>query len=186
MESTRLCSTRFNQAAPVDTCQALQYAATAAGAGNAEFTAFYNCFQKNAGLGGSLSAQGQWTTVFLRQDTGAAITGGVGYVWGYSSRLLPSGQVAYLVEFPQAGARFNLSQEPPRQLAVNTVGQRASMCSRASSLAQRGREFSPRNPSARTAQAAATSCRRWRCTIVTETGCLRCSWKTARGLAGAP
>ena len=94
-----------------------------------DYTAFYDCFQNNAGSYGSYtsptpgpSAAGTWRSVFLDQDTGNEIIDVVGsYLWGYAAGIVPGGQTVYLVEFPVAGATFNLSQQPVAPIVVETA-----------------------------------------------------------------
>ncbi|MEZ4221772.1 MAG: hypothetical protein R3B13_12645 [Polyangiaceae bacterium] len=104
----------FAQSAPVDSCLVEQYALYLPPTWtDAKSTAWYSCFAKNA------KASGVWGMQVLRESDGSGLTGGQHvYVWGWSSALLPGGEVVYLVEnLPGAGA-FDLSDRAPSQLSV--------------------------------------------------------------------
>jgi hypothetical protein len=133
----------FDQSAPIDVCLTEQKAVNA-NPTDATFAAFYACFAKNVGTGSPVSAAGSWRTVFLRQDTGAAVTGGTGYVWGYSAKILPGGKLTYLVEFPPANARFNLEQGPRSTLVFESA--------KDGFYVEEGRTASPARPKIRTSQ----------------------------------
>jgi len=67
----------------------------------------------------NLKARGYWAMEAVNEATGASVTGGVNnYVWGWSSKLTPSGEALYLVERLPAEHAFDLSDVPKTKLKV--------------------------------------------------------------------
>ena len=65
----------------------------------------------------NLASLGRWGMAALRVDDGRSVTGAANvYVWGWSDRLLPSGETVYLTEVLPDQMRFDLSDVEPTPL----------------------------------------------------------------------
>ncbi|HZO17045.1 MAG TPA: hypothetical protein VFB62_27400, partial [Polyangiaceae bacterium] len=107
----------FDAPTPVDACLVEQYALYIEPAWTpAKSDAWYACAAKNAGT------LGTWGMQARRRSDGASITGSLQtYVWGWSDQLLPSGEVAYLVETLPTLVRFDRADVPDTALTVMTL-----------------------------------------------------------------
>jgi len=64
---------------------------------------------------------GEWGFQALNLDTGISVTGGTGiYIWGMSDQLLPSNEMAYIVEHVPAGSPFNFLVDTSNPIHVYT------------------------------------------------------------------
>jgi hypothetical protein len=77
----------------------------------------------HACIAGNLKSPGTWNTQVLRERDGTPLAANPNaYVWGASKDLLPSGEVAYLVEpLPEQPASFDLSAHPPGPMLVRAL-----------------------------------------------------------------
>jgi hypothetical protein len=103
--------------APVDSCLDEQYQLYLPPAWTEEKARiWYECFGSNVG------SIGIWGMQARRVSDGASITGSQRtYVWGRSDRLLPGGEIVYLVETLPERTRFDLADVVPTPLAVNAL-----------------------------------------------------------------
>jgi hypothetical protein len=104
----------FDAEAPYDTCLVQQYDLYLPPAWTDEKArVWYECFNRN------VASMGRWGMQARRVGDGASVTGSQDtYVWGRSDRLLPGGEILYLVEVLPSRVRFDLADVPPSALRV--------------------------------------------------------------------
>lgn len=104
----------FVASGPVDTCLDEQYALYLPPTWTPEKVAAWNaCIAQIVGQTGT------WGMQVRRLSDGASLTGSLNtYVWGATERLLPSGELVYVVESMPSGARFDVADVPASALHV--------------------------------------------------------------------
>jgi hypothetical protein len=104
----------FEQDAPVDLCLEEQWDLYQDTAWTDEKTdTWYTCFAEN------VASMGVWGMQVFRESDGVVLTGGqYHYVWGWTDRLLPSGEIVYLVEILPESGRFDLADRSTSTLEV--------------------------------------------------------------------
>ncbi|MBX7193925.1 MAG: hypothetical protein K1X94_17865 [Sandaracinaceae bacterium] len=104
----------FVASGPVDTCLDEQYALYLPPTWTPEKVAAWNaCISQIVGQTGT------WGMQVRRLSDGASVTGSLNtYVWGATDRLLPSGELVYVVESMPSGARFDVADVAPSALHV--------------------------------------------------------------------
>ncbi len=106
----------FAADAPVDPCLVEQYRLYVGPYDMAEWDAWYACFGRN------IAQTGIWGMQARRVSDGSSITGSQGtYVWAQTDRMLPSGEIVYLVESVPMHSRFDLAGVAPTRLAVSAL-----------------------------------------------------------------
>lgn len=104
----------FDQDAPYDVCLEEQWDLYQDPAWTDEKAeTWYACFAEN------VASMGVWGMKVFREVDGTVLTGGQHhYVWGWTDRLLPSGEVIYLVELLPDSGRFDLDDRSATALEV--------------------------------------------------------------------
>lgn len=104
----------FVASGPVDSCLDEQYALYLPPTWTPEkVTAWNACISQIVGQTGT------WGMQVRRLSDGASVTGSLNtYVWGASDRLLPSGELVYVVESMPSGARFDVADVPASAMHV--------------------------------------------------------------------
>jgi hypothetical protein len=77
---------------------------------------WYQCLANN------LASTGNWAMQVLRESDGAPLTGSTqSYIWGWSDRIFPGGDVVYLTEVTPSSMRFDFGDVAPTPLSMRSL-----------------------------------------------------------------